>query len=147
MFQAAERVGLDPYLVAAIVREESSYYPRAVSRAGARGLMQLMPGTAQPMAEVRGWAFRDGALLDEPAANIEMGTAFLAGLVREFRPRIASTVQRRRAARATGGSAQERRHRGLDGSPVLTRRADTSNALASTGTLPPNLAASDTARA
>jgi soluble lytic murein transglycosylase len=90
VFQAAERTGLDPYLVAAIVREESSYYPRAVSRAGARGLMQIMPGTAQPMAEVRGWAFRDGALLDEPSANIEMGTAFLAGLVREFPdPRIA----------------------------------------------------------
>jgi soluble lytic murein transglycosylase len=90
VFQAAERTGLDPYLVAAVVREESSYYPRAVSRAGARGLMQLMPGTAQPMAEGRGWAFRDGALLDEPSANIQMGTAFLAGLVREFPdPRIA----------------------------------------------------------
>jgi soluble lytic murein transglycosylase len=42
------------------------------------------------MAEVRGWAFRDGALLDDPSANIQMGTAFLAGLVREFPdPRIA----------------------------------------------------------
>ena len=87
---AAEKTGLDPYLVAAVVREESSYYPRAISRAGARGLMQLMPGTAQPMAEVRGWSFRDGALLDDPSANIQMGTAFLAGLVREFPdPRIA----------------------------------------------------------
>src|SRR5207245_2690703 len=88
--EAAQRAGLDPFLVAAVVREESSYYPRAISRAGARGLMQLMPGTAQPMAEVRGWSFRDGALLDDPSANIQMGTAFLAGLVREFPdPRIA----------------------------------------------------------
>jgi soluble lytic murein transglycosylase len=84
VIQTAERVGLDPYLVAAVVREESSYYPRAVSRAGARGLMQLMPGTAQPMAAVRGWPFRDGGLLDDPSANIQMGSAFLAGLVREF---------------------------------------------------------------
>jgi soluble lytic murein transglycosylase len=88
--EAAQRTGLDPYLVAAIVREESGYYPRAVSRVGARGLMQLMPSTAQPMAEVRGWSFRGGELLDDPAANIQMGTAFFAGLVKEFGdPRIA----------------------------------------------------------
>ena len=88
--QAAQRAGVDPLLVAAVVREESSYYPRAVSRAGARGLMQLMPGTAQPMAAVRGWSFRGGDLLDEPAANIELGASFLAGLLREFGdPRLA----------------------------------------------------------
>jgi len=82
---AAQRVGLDPFLVAAVVREESSYYPRAVSRAGARGLMQLMPATARPMAEHRGLAFAGGELLDDPGANIEIGTAFLAGLLREFK--------------------------------------------------------------
>jgi len=88
--QVAERVGLDPFLVAAVVREESSYHPRALSRAGARGLMQLMPATALPMAEGRGWAFRGGELLDDPSANLQMGSAFLAGLVREFSdPRIA----------------------------------------------------------
>ena len=88
--EAARRAGLDPFLVAAVVREESSYYPRAVSRAGARGLMQLMPATAQPMAENRGLAFREGQLLDEPDANLEIGASFLAGLMREFGdPRIA----------------------------------------------------------
>jgi soluble lytic murein transglycosylase len=88
--EAAGRVGLDPFLVAAIVREESSYYPRAVSRAGARGLMQLMPATAKPMADVRGLPFEGGGLLDDPRANLEMGTAFLAGLVKEFgEPRLA----------------------------------------------------------
>jgi len=88
--EVAERMGLDPCFVAAVVREESSYYPRAVSRAGARGLMQLMPGTAQPMVAGRGWSFRGGDLLDEPAANIELGTSFLAQLLREFTdPRLA----------------------------------------------------------
>ena len=87
---AAQRSGLDPYLVAAIVREESSYYPRALSRAGARGLMQLMPATARPMAEHRGLSFAGGELLDDPGANLEIGTAFLAGLLREFKdPRLA----------------------------------------------------------
>jgi soluble lytic murein transglycosylase len=87
---AAQRYGLDPYLVAALVREESSYYPRALSPAGARGLMQLMPATARPMAEHRGLTFAGGDLLDDPGANLDMGTAFLAGLLREFKdPRLA----------------------------------------------------------
>lgn len=88
--EEARRAAVDPYLVAAVIREESSYHPRALSRAGARGLMQLMPGTAQPMAEVRGLAFQDGGLLDDPRANVHLGTTFLAGLLREFiDPRLA----------------------------------------------------------
>jgi soluble lytic murein transglycosylase len=87
---AAQRAGLDPFLVAAIVREESSYYPRALSRTGARGLMQLQPATARPMAEHRGLAFAGGELLDDPRVNLDIGTAFLAGLLQEFKdPRLA----------------------------------------------------------
>lgn len=87
---AARRAGVDPFLVAAVVREESSYYPRALSPAGARGLMQLMPATARPMAETRGLVFAGGELLDDPGANVEIGTAFLAGLLRDFKdPRLA----------------------------------------------------------
>ena len=79
---AAQRQGIDPYLVAAVVREESSYYPRATSRAGARGLMQLMPATARLMAPTGD--------LEDPVFNIELGTRFLAGLMREFNdPRLA----------------------------------------------------------
>jgi soluble lytic murein transglycosylase len=90
VMEIAQRTGLDPFLIAAVVREESSYYPKALSRAGARGLMQLMPATAQPMAEVRGLPFRDGELLDEPRANLQIGAAFLAGLLRDFGdPRLA----------------------------------------------------------
>ena len=46
--------------------------------------MQLMPATARPMAEVRGLPFNAGDLLDDPGANLEMGAAFLSGLVKEF---------------------------------------------------------------
>ncbi len=88
--EAAQRAAIDPFLVAAVVREESSYYPRAVSRAGARGLMQLMPATAKPLAELRGLPFEGGGVLDDPRANLDMGTAFLAGLMKEFSdPRLA----------------------------------------------------------
>lgn len=82
MRDAAQRRGIDPYLVAAVVREESSYYPRATSPVGARGLMQLMPATARLMAPTGD--------LEDPGFNIELGTRFLAGLMREFNdPRLA----------------------------------------------------------
>jgi peptidoglycan lytic transglycosylase len=86
---AAEREALDPFLVAALVREESSYYPRALSRAGARGLMQLMPATARLVAS--GGVMLAGVdVLDDPATNVELGTRFLAGMLREFGdPRLA----------------------------------------------------------
>ncbi|OLC36160.1 MAG: hypothetical protein AUH81_08680 [Candidatus Rokubacteria bacterium 13_1_40CM_4_69_5] len=87
--EASQRAGLDPYFVAAVVRQESSYDPRAVSPAGARGLMQLMPGTAQIVAESCGLTFRD-ELLDDPAANLQLGTCFLADRMREWAdPRLA----------------------------------------------------------
>jgi soluble lytic murein transglycosylase len=81
---AAGRAAIDPLLVAAVVREESSFHPQARSRVGARGLMQLMPETARPMAQVRRLPFRNGEVLDDPAANLDMGSAYLAGLLREF---------------------------------------------------------------
>ena len=81
---AAGRAAIDPLLVAAVVREESSYYPRARSRVGARGLMQLMPDTARPMAQARRLPVDSGEFLDDPAVNLELGTAYLAGLLREF---------------------------------------------------------------
>ena len=88
--RTARGAGLDPFLVAAVVREESSYYPRAVSRAGARGLMQLMPDTARTLAPRIGLSWDGVDMLEEPRANLEMGTLFLAALLREFGdPRLA----------------------------------------------------------
>jgi soluble lytic murein transglycosylase len=90
LMEAAARQQLDPFLVAALVREESSYYPRAVSRAGARGLMQLMPATAKVVASSGTVAYGGSEELDEPAVNLQLGTKFLADLMREFGdPRLA----------------------------------------------------------
>jgi soluble lytic murein transglycosylase len=87
---AAARAGLDPFFVAAVAREESNFYPGARSRVGARGLMQLMPDTARQVASRQGVEFGRGELLDEPGANLRLGAAFLAGLMREFSdPRLA----------------------------------------------------------
>ncbi|MEK7879107.1 MAG: transglycosylase SLT domain-containing protein, partial [candidate division NC10 bacterium] len=92
--EAAQRAGLDPNLVAAVVREESSFFPLARSRVGARGLMQLMPDTARAMG------IGQDELLDHPEANLRMGTTFLAGLVKKFGdPRLAAAAYNAGAAR------------------------------------------------
>ena len=88
--RVADREGVDRFLVAALVREESNYHPGAISRAGARGLMQLMPGTAALVAASGGIAYAGVDHLDDPGLNIELGTRFLAGMLKEFSdPRLA----------------------------------------------------------
>jgi peptidoglycan lytic transglycosylase len=81
---AAGRASIDPFLVAAVVREESSFYPQARSRVGARGLMQLMPDTGRAVAQARQIPFPDAEVLDQPVTNLEIGTIFFGGLLREF---------------------------------------------------------------
>ncbi len=75
---------VDPYLVAAIIREESQYDTRAVSRVGAVGLMQVMPATAQAMARRLGLpnVMRD-ELFDQET-NIRFGIGYLQQLLQQF---------------------------------------------------------------
>ncbi len=88
--QAAARAGVDPYLVAAVIREESRFDPQALSPAGAYGLMQLMPGTARGAARGLGLPPPDVRALSDPATNITLGTVVLAGELRRFgRPDLA----------------------------------------------------------
>ncbi len=77
----AARNNLDPYLVYAIIREESWFNKEAVSSAGAIGLMQLMPGTAARIAK-DSYAGRES--LFEPEVNIDLGTRFFAGRLKQF---------------------------------------------------------------
>jgi soluble lytic murein transglycosylase len=68
----------------AIARQESEFNPRAVSHAGARGLMQLMPATAQTVSRQLGLGYDAGRLLSDPAYNARLGTAYLAQMLRDF---------------------------------------------------------------
>jgi len=79
---SAARHNVDPYLVAAVIRTESGWDPDALSHRGARGLMQLMPETAQDMVTkglVDGGSF-SAENLEDPATNIEFGCAYLSYL-------------------------------------------------------------------
>ncbi len=82
--QASARVGVDPYLVAGVIREESRFDPQAVSPAGAYGLMQLIPGTARSAARNLGMPAPDLRALVDPATNIALGTDVLAAESRRF---------------------------------------------------------------
>jgi len=78
---------LDPYLVAAIIRQESTFNPVVKSRAGARGLMQIMPTTGKIISRQEGTRFRWQALI-EPEANIRMGTLYLRRMLDTFGGRV-----------------------------------------------------------
>jgi soluble lytic murein transglycosylase len=86
---ASSRVnGLDPALVAGLIRQESSFNPQATSPVGARGLMQLMPDVARGLARSRGIPNLNTERLYDPALNIQLGTAHLAELFRARRETV-----------------------------------------------------------
>jgi len=95
---ASARHGVDPGLVEAVIACESNFQPSVVSRAGACGLMQLMPGTA------RQYGLEDPF---DPAGNVEAGTRHLAGLLESFggdqRLAIAAYNAGEGAVRRSGG--------------------------------------------
>ena len=72
---------LEPAIVNAVTRQESNFDPVAVSSANARGLMQLLPGTAAQVARQLGIAHAVGMLTADPSHNMRLGAAFLAGLI------------------------------------------------------------------
>jgi|WetSurMetagenome_2_1015567.scaffolds.fasta_scaffold09614_3 soluble lytic murein transglycosylase len=88
---AAQR-GLDPYLVLGLIREESAFVPRAISRTGARGLMQLMPQTADLTARENKLPPAAPTALETPEVNIRIGVNHLADLYREFGGNLSLTL-------------------------------------------------------
>lgn len=76
-------------LALSIARRESEFNVGVISPAGARGLMQVMPGTAKLMAEKTGKPYALGQLTQDPAYNVGLGAAYLAQLVEEFGPAVA----------------------------------------------------------
>lgn len=77
----ATRAGVDPALVAALIRQESLFDPGATSSAGARGLMQVMPDLGKKVARSLGYEGWDPVLLYQGDANLEIGTVHLKELL------------------------------------------------------------------
>jgi soluble lytic murein transglycosylase len=80
----AAQNALDPYLVAALVRQESAFNPSAISHANAVGLMQLLPSTGRLVARDLKIRRFNPAMLTIPATNLRMGTKYFKGMVTQF---------------------------------------------------------------
>lgn len=80
----AERLQLDPSLIFGLIRQESAFDEFAESSAGAKGLMQLLPSTAQQLARERKQIWRDDSALFEPATNIDYGGQYYKKLLTRF---------------------------------------------------------------
>ncbi len=76
--------GLDPYLVASLIRQESEFNPEAVSRANAVGLMQLLPKTGKVVARQEELRRYNPSQLYTPTVNLELGTRYFRGMVDHF---------------------------------------------------------------
>jgi hypothetical protein len=99
ILSAADRYDMDPAVIKAVIMAESGFNPRAVSRAGARGLMQLMPRTASALGV-------EDPL--DPQANIMGGTKYLKKLMKRFDNDIELAL-----AAYNAGSRNVRKHNGI----------------------------------
>ena len=76
--------GLDPYMVASLIRQESEFNPQALSNKSAYGLMQLLPSVGKSMAKAEGMKhFQTSQLLD-PNVNIQLGCRYLRQTMDKF---------------------------------------------------------------
>jgi soluble lytic murein transglycosylase len=82
--RSAAANGLDPYLVASLIRQESEFNPNAVSRANAVGLMQLLPKTGKLVAKEVKMKRYTASQLYTPAVNLQLGTRYFRGMVDKF---------------------------------------------------------------
>ncbi len=84
----ADRFGVDPLLLAALVRQESGFEPTAVSPAGARGLTQVLPDTAAGLAKELGLSEWEPNRLFHPATSLSLGAAELARRLQQFQGQV-----------------------------------------------------------
>ncbi|HZZ38182.1 MAG TPA: transglycosylase SLT domain-containing protein [Acidobacteriaceae bacterium] len=80
----AEKNGLDPYMVASLIRQETEFNPSAVSNKSAYGLMQLLPSVGRAMAREEGIRHFETSELLNPSTNIRLGTLYLRQMLQKF---------------------------------------------------------------
>ncbi|TNE34058.1 MAG: lytic transglycosylase domain-containing protein, partial [Alphaproteobacteria bacterium] len=80
----ADNPPIEQPLIYAITRQESAFAADAVSHVGARGLMQLMPGTAKVVSRRLNVNYEKRLLTDDPGYNTLLGSSYLAGLISDF---------------------------------------------------------------
>jgi len=99
ILEAGNKYDVDPALIKAVIMAESSYDPMAVSKKGALGLMQLMPGTADEL---------DVEDPFDPVHNVNAGVKYLKGLLNEFEGNLELAI-----AAYNAGSKKVRKFNGI----------------------------------
>jgi soluble lytic murein transglycosylase len=89
---SAGAAGVDPALVAAVIQQESTFDPGAVSGAGAHGLMQLMPPTGRALGRAAGIKKLAVPQLHDPAIGLKLGTVYLREMIDRFGGKIERAV-------------------------------------------------------
>jgi soluble lytic murein transglycosylase len=82
--QNAAENGLDPYMVASLIRQESEFNPTVISYANAWGLMQLLPSVGKELAKQQGIHHFDSRDLLDPETNIRLGCVYLKQTLDKF---------------------------------------------------------------
>jgi soluble lytic murein transglycosylase len=110
---------LDPALVAGLIRQESSFSVRAVSSAGARGLMQVIPAVGEEISRSLKYPTWSPALLFDADANLQLGTAHLSSYMKRY-----GALPRVLAAYNAGGARVARwsTRAGVDDPELFTER-------------------------
>ncbi|HEV2298933.1 MAG TPA: transglycosylase SLT domain-containing protein [Candidatus Acidoferrales bacterium] len=80
---SSRRAGVDPMIVAGLIRQESAFEKKALSNRNAFGLMQVLPKTGRLIAHELRMRYSDDRLFD-PVFNIRVGTVYFAGLIKQF---------------------------------------------------------------
>ncbi|ARS53703.1 transglycosylase SLT domain-containing protein [Kushneria konosiri] len=75
---------VDPWLLMALARRESSFNPQAQSPVGARGLMQIMPGTGQHVSQQLGVPWQGVTSLEDPETNVMLGSAYIRDMAARY---------------------------------------------------------------
>lgn len=82
--QAASKHHIDPYLISAVIYEESGFNPNSKSKVGACGLMQIMPSTGRWIAQINNRSGYSKHELFEPSCNIELGCWYFSYLLDKY---------------------------------------------------------------
>jgi soluble lytic murein transglycosylase len=86
--RSATANGLDPYLVASLIRQESEFNAAAISYANAYGLMQLLPAVGKETAKQIKFKHYSTADLLDPASNLKLGSAYFKAMVNEYNGQV-----------------------------------------------------------
>lgn len=88
----AREHSIDPYLVAALIRQESEFNPNAISRSNARGLTQVLPGTGRELSRKLKIPRYRTAMLYTPDTNVKIGTYYLKALLDQHQGKWEATL-------------------------------------------------------